>query len=94
MELCARVRRAVHVEGRSQREVARVSRCTQIADFRASLYSNRGQRAEGRTRPPSPTDVSFAFKSRPHFIVNFVRDLTTKLHDFSAMTLQLKRGQY
>ena len=94
-----------------------LSRCTQIAEsdcevretalkariFRASLYSNRGQRAEGRTRPPSPTDVSYAFKSPTNFIAHFVRDLTTNIkyprfqcNDFAVKTrtiLKTKDGQ-
>jgi hypothetical protein len=45
-------------------------------------------------RPRSPIDVSFAFKSRTNLIANFVRDLSTNIRDFNAMTLQLKRGQY
>jgi hypothetical protein len=30
----------------------------------------------------------FAFKPRTNFLGNFVRDLTTKVRDFNAMTLQ------
>jgi hypothetical protein len=40
-------------------------------------------------RPRSAIDVSCAFKSRTNFIANFVRDLTTNIRDFSAMTRQL-----
>jgi hypothetical protein len=81
-----------------------LSRCTQIAEsvceVRETALKSRIlehlciQIADREPRPASPTDVSFAFKSRTNFIANFVRDLTTNIRDFSAMTLQLKRGQY
>ena len=41
-----------------------------------------------RPRPPSPIVAIFAFKSRTNFVSNVVRDLTTNVRYFSAMTLQ------
>jgi hypothetical protein len=42
-------------------------------------------------RQPSPAVDSFAFKSRPNFVPNAVRDLSTNVRDLSAMTLQQKK---
>jgi hypothetical protein len=95
--LCATLRVTLH--SNRGKCTMRPRYCTQIAEFRARLYSNRGQSGWERTphnaalcprrpRPPSPIVATFAFKSRTKFVANVVRDLTTNVRYFSAMTLQ------
>lgn len=70
-----------------------------ISCFGDTLYAESGvlkdeSRFPGaalRPRQPrssSPIVATFAFKSRMKFVVNIVRDLSTNVRDFSAMTLQ------
>jgi hypothetical protein len=40
-----------------------------------------------------PIGATFAFKSRTNFSSNFVLDLSTKIRDLSAVTMQLNPGK-
>jgi hypothetical protein len=44
-------------------------------------------------RKQFPIEATFAFKSRTNFSSNFVLDLSTKLRDLSAATMQLNPGK-
>ena len=77
---------------------SRISRCvcTQIADSvkgpEATWNQFSGSCSRGFRRDTAGAGKeqfgSFAFKPRTNFLGNFVRDLTTNVRDFSAMTLQ------
>ena len=55
---------------------------------KGGITVSRCSAAPRQPRPPSPIVATFAFKSRTKFVVNIVRDLSTNVRDFSAMTLQ------
>ena len=71
-----------------------------ISCFGNTLYAESGCCLKDESRFPgaalrprqprssSPIVATFAFKSRMKFVVNIVRDLSTNVRDFSAMTLQ------